>query len=260
MKTGQENPVPSGTVNRGNRPQTVLSRKSGNREKTRKNRREPVRNRLDSFPTRIVGSCFEPGKFSQEHPVLVGRGTPTRSRSQPSPATTPVRRVKRHIYPPRLLPSPESVPTLATAASHTPPSRSYLVSLVSCALPLPAPEDPRPACPRPPRCCVLGCWPRLAASTHQTGTGRVAASRVHTTHPSAEPVTPSAARPLRPRPVDGISDPRPGWFDEYWLLLLNVTCFLFTIDLVVICWPMYVAVRTIDYFQELELWTLHIFG
>jgi hypothetical protein len=72
MKTGRENPVPTGIVNRINRPHTVLSGKPGNREKTRKNRREQERIQLDPFPDRITSSCFQPGKFPWENPVLVG--------------------------------------------------------------------------------------------------------------------------------------------------------------------------------------------
>jgi hypothetical protein len=128
-----------------------------------------VRNRLDPFPDRIVGSCFESGKFLQEHPVLVGRGTPTRSRLQPSPTTTPVRHVKPRIYPSASPQSRVSPNPSRRRITHTSLSVLSLVSLVSCVLPLPAPEDLRLACPRPPCFCVLGCWPRLAATTHQAG-------------------------------------------------------------------------------------------
>lgn len=124
-------------------------------------------------------SCFEPGKFLQENLILVGRGTPAPSRSQPSPATNP-HCVEPRIYP-HTPPSLSLVPTLAAVASQP-----FLLGLLSSLLspsfsrrrPLTSPVRPSST----PRCyCRVASRGRQPPPTrHRWASGRW--SRAACTH------------------------------------------------------------------------------
>jgi len=55
LKTGRENPVPTGTESRINRSYTVLIKKTENRKKPGKIWQEQERKRLGAIPDRICG-------------------------------------------------------------------------------------------------------------------------------------------------------------------------------------------------------------
>jgi len=70
LKTGRENPVPTGTVYRLSRPDIIFAGKTEKREKYGKIRRNRERKRFRHFPDRIAGSCIWAGKIPRYFPTL----------------------------------------------------------------------------------------------------------------------------------------------------------------------------------------------
>jgi hypothetical protein len=181
---------------------------------------------LDPFPDRITSSCFQPGKFPWENPVLVGWDTPNSITFKAQPIYHPGPAHCMAAYTLRSLPTSPGLPspTLAATASvhHTPfplgllssPPFSVVGSWTS-----------QSGLPSPPRCCVLGC----SAGNHHPPGGHRAGGRAHGAGPSTEPVSAGAARPIRDSTTIGPRHLRPqpnGLISVgLWLLLLDVICF-----------------------------------